>query len=165
MASPINFLLLIELIVVVIVASAFLFYWNRLLGSVVAFFIRLYTWRYFSAYISIGSLQVSPLAGRISFRDVEYHSSNISFRALHGHITWRYWILRVRQEADSQSTNTKRSTSFRRLAGSCAIGDCRMIANVRSPTVPDHCLRRRSGMFRVQQDARLRRYRGTHEKA
>ena len=112
MASPINFLLLIELIVVVIVASAFLFYWNRLLGSLVAFFVRLYTWRSFSAYISIGSLQISPLAGRISFRDVEYHSSNISFRALHGHITWRYWIFRVRQEADSQSANTKRSRFY-----------------------------------------------------
>jgi hypothetical protein len=111
MASPINFLLLVELIVVVIVASAFLFYWNRLLGSCLAFFIRLYTWRSLSAYISIGSLQISPLAGRISFRDVEYHSSNLSFRALHGHVTWRYWKLRVRQEADSQSSNLKRSES------------------------------------------------------
>lgn len=106
--DPINWLLLVELLVVVIVASAFLFYWNRLVASIFAFFVRLVTWRYYNAYISIGSLQISPLAGRISFRDIEYHSSNLSFRALHGHLTFRYWWWRVRQEGDSQSNNTKR---------------------------------------------------------
>jgi hypothetical protein len=54
--DPINWLLLVELLVVVIVASAFLFYWNRLVASIFAFFVRLVTWRYYNAYISIGSL-------------------------------------------------------------------------------------------------------------
>lgn len=112
MADPLNWLLLGELIVVVIVASAFLFYFNRLIGSVLAFFIRLYTWRKHQAYIEIGSLQISPLAGRISFRDVEYHSSNLSFRALHGHVTFRYWWARVKQEGDSQNVNSKRRKPF-----------------------------------------------------
>jgi hypothetical protein len=114
MAADINFLLLVELIVVVIAASAFLFYWNRILASSVAFLIRIFTWRSQSAYISIGSLQLSPLAGRVSFRDVEYHSSNLSVRALHGHVTFRYWIFRVRQEADSQSSNVKKSVLLSR---------------------------------------------------
>ena len=105
----INFLFLAELVVVVIVASAFLFYWNRLFGAVLAFFIRVYTWRKHSAYIVIDSLQISPLAGRVAFKGLEYHSSNLSFRALTGHVTFRYWKLRVRQEADSQSGNIKRS--------------------------------------------------------
>ncbi|WWC67272.1 uncharacterized protein I206_101180 [Kwoniella pini CBS 10737] len=111
MAVPdhVNLLLLIELAAVVIGASAFLFYWNRLLGSIVAFFIRLYTWRSYNAYLVIGSLQIAPLAGRISFRDVEYHSSNVSVRALHGHITWRYWKFRIRHETDSESSNKKRN--------------------------------------------------------
>ncbi|OCF72268.1 hypothetical protein I204_06644 [Kwoniella mangroviensis CBS 8886] len=107
--GEVNLLLLIELAAVVIGASAFLFYWNRLLGSIVALIIRLYTWRNYNAYIVIGSLQIAPLAGRISFRDVEYHSSNISVRALHGHVTWRYWKFRIRHETDSQYTNTKRN--------------------------------------------------------
>ena len=114
--STINFLLLVELIVVVIVVTAFLFYWGRVLGSVVAFIIRVSTWRSHSAYISIGSLQISPLAGRISFRDVEYQSSNISFRALHGRITWRYWLLRIRHEEDAESSNPNRSASFELVA-------------------------------------------------
>ncbi|WWC57636.1 uncharacterized protein I303_100168 [Kwoniella dejecticola CBS 10117] len=108
-ADEVNLLLLIELAAVVIGASAFLFYWNRLLGSVVAFLVRLYTWRSYNAYLIIGSLQIAPLAGRISFRDVEYHSSNISVRALHGHVTWRYWKFRIRHETDSESTNNKRN--------------------------------------------------------
>jgi hypothetical protein len=119
MADGINNLLLAELIVVVIVTSAFLFYWNRLLGSVFGFLLRLYTWRRLRAYISIGSLQISPLAGRIAWKDLEYHSSNLSFRSLNGHVTWRYWILRVRQEADTQSTNTKRSEWYLSLRLHC----------------------------------------------
>lgn len=99
--DTVNWLFLAEIIVVAIVASAFLFYWNRLFASVFTFLVRVITWRRYNAYISIGSLQLSTLAGRISFRDVEYHSSNMSVRALHGHITWRYWKLRVRQEEDS----------------------------------------------------------------
>jgi hypothetical protein len=107
-ATVVNWLLLGELCVVVIVACAFLLYFNRLFGTVFAFFIRLYTWRKHNAYITIGSLQFAPLAGRIAFRNVEYHSSNISVRILHGHVTFRYWKLRVKQEGDSQSSNAKR---------------------------------------------------------
>jgi len=111
MGDPINWLLTVELIAIVIGASAFLFYWNRLIAAVFAFLIRLYTWRAHNAYISIGSLQISPLAGRLSWKDLEYHSSNLSVRALNGHITWRYWKLRVRQEGDAESSNLKRSVS------------------------------------------------------
>lgn len=45
-----------------------------------------------------GSLQLSPLAGRILFKDVRYHSTNMSARVLLGHVTWRYWKWRVRKE-------------------------------------------------------------------
>lgn len=47
-------LFLVEAGVAVIVAVAFLFYWNRLLGNVLSWFIRLYTWRRHNAYINIG---------------------------------------------------------------------------------------------------------------
>ncbi|WVQ74514.1 hypothetical protein IAR50_004115 [Cryptococcus sp. DSM 104548] len=107
--AQVNLVLLIELAAVVVGATAFLFYWNRLLASVLTFLVRIYSWRVLHAYVSIGSLQISPLAGRISFRDLEYHSSNISVRALNGHVTWRYWKIHVRSEADSQSTNRRRN--------------------------------------------------------
>ncbi|KAL7425079.1 Macrophage colony-stimulating factor 1 receptor [Cryptotrichosporon argae] len=104
--DPVNWLFLAELVVCIIVASAFLFYWNRLFGSVVAFFVRLVSWRLFNAYIHIGSLQISPLAGRIAFRDVEYHSSNVSVRALTGTVTFRYWKVRVRHEHERDARDT-----------------------------------------------------------
>lgn len=110
--SPVNWLFLGELIVVVIATAAFLFYWNRLLGGAIAAIVRVVTWRWFNVYISIGSFQISPLAGRIAFRDIEYHSSNMSFRALHGNITFRYWKHRVKQEGDSASNNPKRGECF-----------------------------------------------------
>lgn len=114
MASPVNWLFLAELVVVVIVVSAFLFYWNRIFGSCLAFIIRIISWRKYNAYIVIGSFQISPLAGRIAFRDVEYHSSNLSCRILHGNVTFRYWKLRVQHEGDSQSSNPKRGKWTRR---------------------------------------------------
>ncbi|EAL21708.1 hypothetical protein CNBC5720 [Cryptococcus deneoformans B-3501A] len=82
MAVPVNLLLLIELAAVIVASTAFLFYWNRLLASFVAFLIRLYAWRVHHAYISIGSLQISPLAGRLSFRNAEYHSSKLPCRII-----------------------------------------------------------------------------------
>jgi hypothetical protein len=108
MAPPINYTLLIELIAIVIASSAFLFYFNRLCGWVFAFAARWFLWRQQRAYITCGSLQVSLLAGRITFRDLEYHSSNISARALHGHVTWRYWKFRTKQKEDVDSFNTSR---------------------------------------------------------
>lgn len=107
MTSPVNWLFLAELVVVVIVVAAFLFYWNRIFGGALAFVIRLYSWRY-GIYLVIGSFQISPLAGRIAFKDLEYHSSNISFRATHGNITFRYWKMRVRKDGDTNSGNPKR---------------------------------------------------------
>jgi hypothetical protein len=169
--STINFLLLVELIVVVIAASAFLFYWNRLLGSLVALLIRAFAWRSHSAYVTIGSLQISPLAGRISFRDIEYHSSNLSVRALHGHITFRYWIFRVRQEADTLSDKVKRSESllpylesemFTLLGRAISTGTT---ADNRSTALPDLCVFGRSGMFCLQPNASLRGDCRANEKA
>jgi len=47
------------------------------------------------------SLQISPLAGRILFKDVRYHSTNMSARILLGHVTWRYWKWNIRKEGAS----------------------------------------------------------------
>jgi hypothetical protein len=91
------------------------FFWNRILGGIVGFVLRKYLWKTADGHISIGkcclsdrgtaidgvckgSLQLSPLAGRILFKDVRYHSTNMSARVLLGHITWRYWKWRIRKE-------------------------------------------------------------------
>jgi len=110
MALPITISLLVELAAIVIASSAFLFYFNRLGGWVVGQWLRYLWWKKFNIYITIGSIQVSLLAGRVSFRDLEYHSSNISARALHGHVTWRYWRFRTKQNEDVDTTHSSRGT-------------------------------------------------------
>jgi hypothetical protein len=108
MVLPITISLLIELTAIVIASSAFFFYFNRLCGWLAGYVLRLLFWKRFNVYVTIGSLQLSLLAGRISFRDLEYHSSNISARALHGHVTWRYWRFRTKQNEDVETTNLLR---------------------------------------------------------
>lgn len=44
------------------------------------------------------SFQVSLLAGRVMIKDLRYHSSNQSFRAIKCRVTWRYWRWRTRED-------------------------------------------------------------------
>lgn len=109
MADVFNWLLAVDLGVAVIVAIAFLFYLNRLGAYIVFVVLRFFIWRSSNVWLSVGSIQLALLAGRISFRDVQYHSSNSSFRVLHGNITWRYWKFRTRQEVDTTGDDPRRS--------------------------------------------------------
>jgi hypothetical protein len=98
----------------------FFFFWSRVVGSVVAFAIRQYLWRSQKIWIEFGqplpsllssrlsctsvgdgttdALQISPLAGHVLIKNFRYHSANMSVRVLHGRISWRYWLWRVRGE-------------------------------------------------------------------
>jgi hypothetical protein len=104
-ASPLTFTLgfnwifLIEILVSGILALFFLFYLNRIIGTVVSYAIRAYTWHKFRAHIEISALQLSLLGGRIFFKGVRYHAQNITLYVQSGHVTWRYW-LRLVQEAE-----------------------------------------------------------------
>ncbi|KAF1827428.1 uncharacterized protein K489DRAFT_311206 [Dissoconium aciculare CBS 342.82] len=94
-----NWIFLIEILVSGILALFFLFYLNRLVGTVISYAIRAYTWHKFRAHIEISALQLSLLGGRIFFKGVRYHAQNITLHVQSGHITWRYW-LRLVQEAE-----------------------------------------------------------------
>ncbi|KAM0754575.1 hypothetical protein T439DRAFT_352583 [Meredithblackwellia eburnea MCA 4105] len=98
-----NWLFLVENIVVVILVIFIFFYLNRVFGVVLAALIRFFTWRWSNAYIDVGSLQFSLLGGKIVFSDLRYISRNQSFRIIEGRISWRYWLWRVRSEEDLPS--------------------------------------------------------------
>lgn len=87
---------LVELLICGILTIFFLFYFNRLVATLISYGIRAYTWHTFHAYIDITSLQVSLLGGRIFFRDIRYHGHNETIYVHGGYITWRYWLRRVR---------------------------------------------------------------------
>ncbi|CAG8472716.1 9921_t:CDS:10 [Diversispora eburnea] len=82
-----------------------LFYFNRILGFILSKIIRIFTWRQYNAYIEIESIQFSPLAGRILFRNLKYRSINQSFIILKGHITCQYWLWNVRKEEHHNGDN------------------------------------------------------------
>jgi len=50
----------------------------------------------------VESIQISFLAGRILFKNFRYQSRNQSIYILKGHITWRYWLRRVRVKENSR---------------------------------------------------------------
>lgn len=102
--SQLNVLFLVEVIAIYVVLVGLCFFFDRLVGLVVGFVLRILLWKSHRVHVSIGSLQISVLAGRILFRDLRYHSSNMSIRVLKGHITWRYWIWKVKTEGVGDET-------------------------------------------------------------
>ncbi|KAK0672578.1 hypothetical protein QBC41DRAFT_243320 [Cercophora samala] len=73
-----------------------LLYFNRVFASIVSWGIRTYTWHQYRIYIDIQALQISLLAGRIFFTGLRYHGNNETILVQNGHITWAYWLRRVR---------------------------------------------------------------------
>ncbi|KAF2747883.1 hypothetical protein M011DRAFT_477050 [Sporormia fimetaria CBS 119925] len=103
-----NWVFLVEMLICGILTVFFLFYFNRLFATLVSYGIRAYTWRKYHAYIDIQSLQISLLGGRLFFKDIRYHGHNETILLHGGHITWQYWLRRVRKadlySADGTST-------------------------------------------------------------
>lgn len=93
-------LFLIYAIAVVVVILFYLFYFGRLLAWFISLILRTILWRRFKVWVDIGSVQFSPLGGRLLFRDVRYVGENQSIGIVMGSITWRYWLWRVRQDDD-----------------------------------------------------------------
>lgn len=94
-----NWIYLVEILVCAVLSIFFLFYFNRLVGTIVSYAIRAWTWRKYNAYIDITALQISLLGGRIFFKSIRYHAHNITVFVHDGHITWRYWLAQV-QDAE-----------------------------------------------------------------
>ncbi|KAI0012957.1 hypothetical protein F4779DRAFT_509248 [Xylariaceae sp. FL0662B] len=84
------------IIVCGILAIFFLLYFNRIVASVISFAIRAYTWHTYRVYIDLQAIQVSLLGGRLFFTGFRYHGNNETILIQNGHITWSYWLRRVR---------------------------------------------------------------------
>ncbi|KAF2849505.1 hypothetical protein T440DRAFT_452320 [Plenodomus tracheiphilus IPT5] len=117
-----NWVFLVELLICGILTIFFLFYFNRLFATAIAYGIRAYTWRTFHAYVDITSLQISLLGGRIFFKDIRYHGHNETILVHGGYITWNYWLRRVRDAGvhtdnepppDDESTQTPTTPTTR----------------------------------------------------
>ncbi|RMZ82622.1 hypothetical protein DV738_g1485, partial [Chaetothyriales sp. CBS 135597] len=112
-------------VVCILLVNWFLFYFNRVCGTVVSFLIRTYTWHRYRAWIDIGAIQLSLLGGRIFIKQLRYYAENETILIQQGFITWRYWIPYGRQvdllplsNAGSNETDPKEDTSSSKPAES-----------------------------------------------
>ncbi|KAK0641592.1 hypothetical protein B0T16DRAFT_333952 [Cercophora newfieldiana] len=80
-----------------VLSVVFLLYFNRAFASIVSWGIRTWTWHQYGVYIDIQALQISLLAGRVFFTGLRYHGNNETIFVQNGHITWAYWLRRVRE--------------------------------------------------------------------
>ncbi|OAA56630.1 fermentation associated protein [Niveomyces insectorum RCEF 264] len=77
-------------------ALVFLLYFNRLIASLLSWALRTWTWHRYGIYIDAQAIQFSLLGGRIFFVGLRYHGDNETILVQNGHITWAYWLRRVR---------------------------------------------------------------------
>ena len=77
-------------------ALFFLLYFNRVIASLASWALRTWTWHRYGIYIDIQAIQFSLLGGRIFFVGLRYHGNNETILVQNGHITWSYWLRRVR---------------------------------------------------------------------
>lgn len=102
-------------------AIFFLLYFNRVFASIVSWGIRAWTWRTYGVHIDIQALQISLLGGRIFFTGLRYHGNNETILVQNGHITWQYWLWRVRhveirkKEEDAKQGDDEKSDKASRL--------------------------------------------------
>jgi len=111
-----NWVFLVDLLVCMVLALFFLFYFNRLFATVLSYAIRAWTWHKYRAYIDISALQISLLGGRLFFKSMRYHAHNETVLVHDGHITWRYWLRKVQdaeiyQELEDEKLQKARSAS------------------------------------------------------
>ena len=59
--------------------------------------LRAYTWHQYRVHVEVQALQVSLLAGRVFFKDLRYHGTNETIIIHGGHVTWRYWLRKVKE--------------------------------------------------------------------
>ncbi|MCJ1309297.1 hypothetical protein MMC25_002956 [Agyrium rufum] len=142
-----NWIFLIELAGFGAVALTFLFYFNRIFAWLISLAIRSYVWRTWHLRISLEAVQISLLGGRIFFKGLRYHGQNETLLVTDGHITWRYWLRRVKRGDVKLTPNpndylergqTGSSSSIRRPSGGEQAGftsnpelPCRIVAQVR----------------------------------
>jgi hypothetical protein len=91
-----SWVFIVDWILALVLTIFVIFYFNRLIGTVLSTIFRWYLWHRHRIRVKVQSLQLSLLGGRIFFKNFTYVGSNEIICALQGNITWRYWLHRRR---------------------------------------------------------------------
>lgn len=91
-----SWVFIVDWILALVLTLFVIFYFNRLVGTILTFICRFYLWHRHRIRVKVQSVQLSLLGGRVFFKNFTYVGSNEIICALQGNITWRYWLHRRR---------------------------------------------------------------------
>ncbi|KAG7819131.1 hypothetical protein KL928_002999 [Ogataea angusta] len=99
---------MVEWVIALLGSIGILFYFNRLMGSIVSFLLKYILWKRYKVRLKVQSYKVSFLGGRLFFKNVTIITKNEMILIHQGWLTWRYWLTSVRQSGFiTEQENTK----------------------------------------------------------
>uniref|UniRef100_A0A060TBT7 ARAD1D34562p n=1 Tax=Blastobotrys adeninivorans TaxID=409370 RepID=A0A060TBT7_BLAAD len=87
-----SWVFMVDWVLAMVLTIFIIFFFNRLVGSIISALVRLYFWRKHRVRLKVQSVQLSLLGGRLFFKNLTYVGSNEMISALQGNLTWRYWL-------------------------------------------------------------------------
>ncbi|KAG7721065.1 hypothetical protein KL949_000797 [Ogataea haglerorum] len=107
-AGNLQWVYMVEWVIALLGSIGILFYFNRLLGSIVSFLLKYTLWKRYKVRFKVQSYKVSFLGGRLFFKNVTIITKNEMILIHQGWLTWRYWLTSVRQSGFvTEQENTK----------------------------------------------------------
>ncbi|OBA15838.1 uncharacterized protein OGAPODRAFT_94272 [Ogataea polymorpha] len=99
---------MVEWVIALLGSIGILFYFNRLMGSILSFLLKYILWKRHKIRLKVQSYKVSFLGGRLFFKNVTIITKNEMILIHQGWLTWRYWLTSVRQSGFvTEPENTK----------------------------------------------------------
>ncbi|KAM3161011.1 Protein CSF1 [Lachancea thermotolerans] len=99
-----SWVFLVDWVLILSVSLLGAFYFGRVFGYTLTFLLEWLAWKRYKVKISIQSLKISFLGGRIFFKNLTVVTQNQTFSFLQGSITWRYWLLNSRKTAFAKAS-------------------------------------------------------------
>ncbi|GMM38704.1 Csf1 protein [Saccharomycopsis crataegensis] len=87
----------LDWVLVLLVLLSLMFYFNRLVGSLMTVICKILLWKQYKVSVHFQSFKISLLAGRIFFKNFSIVTKDCTICILEGNITWRYWFFNVKQ--------------------------------------------------------------------
>lgn len=87
---------LIDWILAVILCILVPFYFGRIFAWIITKLLNLWVWRRHKIKITLQSVKISFLGGRVFFKNLTVITEDYTVSFLEGSFTWRYWLLHVR---------------------------------------------------------------------
>lgn len=96
-AYNLNWVFLVEWLIVFFASLILIFYFNRIIGSIVTYFFTYVLWRRTRTKLSIQAIKINLLSGRIFLKNATIVTKNEIVLVHSAVLTWKYWIRFVRK--------------------------------------------------------------------